>query len=178
MDAMVWLIKQDLVVQVRIRARVFARPGIKKQAWRRLWYRRREKWLKGGKHRKASTTSGATGSSSRNRDYDETPKAGINGYEAVDPLDATVPPPKTEVSYLEYDPDLEMDSDSQDGESAETAEDVRGMMFSEDQEHPSEIPKFEGSFIFHPSRAQKDEARWLRVIREHADDVWASKFDL
>ena len=166
MDAMVWLLKQDLVVQVRIRARVFARPEVKEAAWRRLWTRRREKWLKRRRRRKGSTVSRVTS--------DETPRA-ID--DPVDPLDATAPPPR-QMNDLEYDPDLEMDSDNEEGGESNDSAEIHGMTFTEDQMEPTEIPQFEESFIFRPSRAQKDEARWLRVIREGPDEVWASKFDL
>lgn len=77
-------------------------------------------------------------------------------------------------SFLDYDPDLEMDSDPGEGETAH----LHDLEFSIDVTEPEEVPIFAGSFIFRPARAQKDEARWLRVIRESADAVWASKFDL
>lgn len=84
---------------------------------------------------------------------------------------------------MDYDPELELDSDGGDGDGPQSYED---MTFSEEVTEPEEIPSFTGSFIFKPGRAQKDEARWLRVIREQGvsvngerrDEVWASKFDL
>jgi hypothetical protein len=112
-----------------------------------------------------------------------TPRANIfGGGESKDPMDATVPLPKDgslglDMSYMDYDPDLEMDSDLGEGEEA----DLRDMKFEMDVLEPNkqDIPTFGGSFIFKPARAQKDEARWLRAIRDGvADEVWASKFDL
>ncbi|ORX39153.1 nitrogen permease regulator of amino acid transport activity 3-domain-containing protein [Kockovaella imperatae] len=166
LDALVWLLKQDLVVQVRIRCRVFARPEVKEIAWRRLWARRRGKWLRRKRERKIKSADDDLG----------TPRA---RDDAIDPLDASVPPLRKDNSNdLEYDPDLEMDSDNEDGAETSDAAEIHGMKFSEDQEEPTDVPHFEESFIFRPARAQKDEARWLRVIREGADEVWASKFDL
>lgn len=83
-------------------------------------------------------------------------------------------------SFMDYDPDLEMDSDLNEDDEGGEAEDAYDMEFSleSDEPLPEQIPKFEGSFIFRPARAQKDEARWLRVIREPVEEVWASKFDL
>ena len=92
----------------------------------------------------------------------------------VNPLDTATPP--TQQSSGDTS-DFEVDSDVNEDEDDE-APDRHNMGFSLEDLEPKEIPKFEGSFIFHPSRAQKDETRWLRVIREQADDVWASKFDL
>jgi hypothetical protein len=88
-----------------------------------------------------------------------------------------------EQSYMDYDPELELDSDVGDGDAPQTFDD---MVFSEDVTEPEDIPAFRGSFIFKPGRAQKEEARWLRVIREQGvsvtgerrDEIWASKFDL
>lgn len=84
---------------------------------------------------------------------------------------------------MDYDPELELDSDVGDGDAPQYFDD---MTFSEDVLEPEEMPTFAGTFIFKPGRAQKDEARWLRVIREQGvstqaerrDEVWASKFDL
>ena len=104
------------------------------------------------------------------------------------PMESTIPPPQIngvsgtdspapgmESSYLDYDPEVEVDSDLGEGEGQ-----VGDMWFSADQNEPSpaDVPKFTGSFIFKPGRAQKDEARWLRVIRESGGEIWASKFDL
>lgn len=88
-----------------------------------------------------------------------------------------------EQSYMDYDPDLELDSDVGDGDAPQAYDD---MTFSEDVTEPENVPTFVGTFIFKPARAQKDEARWMRVIREQGvstqgerrDEVWASKFDL
>lgn len=84
---------------------------------------------------------------------------------------------------MDYDPELELDSDVGDGDAPQSYD---GMTFSEDEPEPLEVPTFAGTFIFKPGRAQKEEARWLRVIREQGvstqgerrDEVWASKFDL
>ncbi|ORY33121.1 nitrogen permease regulator of amino acid transport activity 3-domain-containing protein [Naematelia encephala] len=169
MDALVWLLKQDLVVQVHTRARIFARPEVKRKAWLKLWHRRRERWLKA--------------QSQKPTEYDNeeddliTPRAA--GFEEQsDPLNAvTVPPPRMEQSYMDYDPDLEMDSDVGENDLVDGLDSVK---FSKDLDEPelSNMPRFEGSFIFKPGRAQKDEMRWLRIIRETADELTASKFDL
>ncbi|WVF65410.1 hypothetical protein IAT40_000137 [Kwoniella sp. CBS 6097] len=174
MAALIWLLKQDLVVQAHTRARVFARKEVKVEAWKRLWRRRREKWLHGQKDGIKSPPS----------DSDLiTPRASEN---FINPLDVTVSPPNpnkgmaSPTEYLAFDPSTEMDSDEDNAGMAGAGESGFQMTFSLDVEEPmrSEIPKFESSFIFKPSRAQKDEARWLRVIREAADEVTASKFDL
>ncbi|KIR71983.1 hypothetical protein I310_04033 [Cryptococcus deuterogattii CA1014] len=188
MSALLWLLKQDLVVQVHTRARVFAKSEIKVEAWKRLWYRRRQRWIEITKERTEREKALAQSPS----DHSDilTPRASESH---TNPLDATtfsslgttpiantftVPLPngnsKLEHSYMDYDPALEMDSDEEfDGLNGP-------QKFSLDAAHPAkhEIPNFESSFIFKPARAQKDEARWLRVIREKADEVWASKFDL
>jgi hypothetical protein len=157
MDALIWLLKQDLVVQVHTRARVFARPEIKEAAWRKLWHRRRDRWL-------------------RSQAYEKSPdlrtRRALNGN--GNPMDATVPPPKMDQSFMDFDPDLEMDSDMGEGDTGH----LHDMDFSMNVVEPENVPEFGASFIFKPARAQKDEARWLRVIRESADAVWASKFDL
>lgn len=188
MSALLWLLKQDLVVQVHTRARVFAKSEIKVEAWKRLWYRRRQRWIEMTNERLEREKTLARSPSDQSDIL--TPRASENH---TNPLDATsfsslgttpiantftVPPPnsssKLDHSYMDYDPALEMDSDEEfDGLNGP-------QKFSLDVAHPTkhEIPNFEPSFIFKPARAQKDEARWLRVIREKADEVWASKFDL
>jgi hypothetical protein len=100
-----------------------------------------------------------------------TPKASVQ----INPLETPIPP--TKESSGDSSDDFEVDSDVNEDED-ESAPDRHNMGFSLEELEPKDIPKFEGSFIFHPARAQKDETRWLRVIREQADDVWASKFDL
>lgn len=167
MDALIWLLKQDLVVQAHLRARVFASPEIKSQAWLKLWKRRRERWLNVRTEQPLDQSTSDL----------VTPRAVEH---QLNPLETapTVPEPKgmgMDQSFMDYDPDLEMDSDLGEGEMASQYED-----FSVDMVEPrsGEVPKFVGSFIFKPARASKDEARWLRVIREGADEVWASKFDL
>ncbi|WWD06885.1 hypothetical protein V865_004982 [Kwoniella europaea PYCC6329] len=185
MSALIWLLKQDLVVQVHTRARVYARKEVKIEAWKRLWKRRREKWLDLQKEKEKERDLAAVNNSPTIQvieDSEEmiTPKASI--HPTSNPLDSiTVPPPKKpsrmEQSYMDYDPALEMDSDEDIENQSHHAE---FQNFKVDVEEPSkaEIPKFESSFIFRPSRAQKEEARWLRVIREGNDEVTASKFDL
>lgn len=89
--------------------------------------------------------------------------------------------PDLSLSFLDYDPELELDSDVGEQEGFKSdIERLESMKFSVHSKEPdkSEIPNFEGSFILRPARAVKEEARWLRVIREGADEVWASKFDL
>jgi hypothetical protein len=82
-------------------------------------------------------------------------------------------------SYMDYDPELELDSDVGEGEGRDQDK-LDSMNFTVDKTEPTrdEIPQFEASFIYNPSRAMKEEARWLRTIRETADEVWASKFDI
>ncbi|TYJ54856.1 hypothetical protein B9479_004447 [Cryptococcus floricola] len=188
MSALLWMLKQDLVVQVHTRARVFAKKEVMAEAWKRLWYRRRNRWLNIQKNRKEKEKETQGPQSPSGSDL-ITPRASESYPNPIDALISTTPQNKTTVpppnhsapkareyhhSFLSYDPALEMDSDEEfDG--------VRNkQQFSEEVEHPSknEIPSFESSFIFKPARAQKDEARWLRVIRGRADEVWASKFDL
>lgn len=103
-----------------------------------------------------------------------TPKA----EKRIDPLDVSVPPPKSPAKVDNDTSDYEADSDvNEDGEdgSAERYD----MGFSIDELEPKDVPKFEGSFVFHPATAQKDETRWLRAISEQSsDEVWASRFDV
>jgi hypothetical protein len=239
--AITWLLRSDLVQQARVRARVVASPAVKDAAWRRLWHRRRNKWLR---ERTASMTSRAsTGSRGSRPSFGAnsmsqrapsssaaasvvlSPKAEMaalprrsasgsvsagtgasaaGGSEggtsaALNPLEtvlasrvprlANAPPTSLDVtrtattdSYLDYDSDLEMDSDVE-GDGDGPAEDTRILFgeFSVNQQEPAAgtVPTFTGSFIFHPAQAQKDEARWLRIIREHnSDPVLRSRFDL
>ncbi|KAK8844116.1 hypothetical protein IAR55_006910 [Kwoniella newhampshirensis] len=180
MAALVWLLKQDLVVQIHTRARVFARKEVKVEAWKRLWKRRRERWLSAQKDREnTDIMRSPTGSDLI------TPRA-VNGV-VSNPIDsmaitATVPSPKVRTdqqpSYMDYDPALEMDSDEEFDTQGQGHSTAVSFSVHVDQPPKSEIPNFESSFIFKPARAQKEEARWLRVIREASDEVWASKFDL
>ena len=203
-EALIWLMKHDLVIQVHIRARIYARPEIKREAWLKLWHRRRTRWL-AARDRRASLSNTSTKSPrspggdslistdsrptlSRSFTSDQvTPRA----VKTMNPLESipTVPAPQQhgpmtmEQSYMDYDPELELDSDGGDDDGPQTYGD---MAFTEDVTEPEDVPTFTGSFIFKPGRAQKDEARWLRVIREQGvsvtgerrDEVWASKFDL
>jgi len=162
LDALVWLIKQDLVVQVHTRARIYARAEIKETAWRKLWHRRRARWLR--------RITKSTKTPMMSPVDMTTPKALFH----INPLDNAVPPSKKGSGDSS---DFEVDSDVNEDEDDETP-DRHNMGFKADELEPKEVPKFTGSFIFHPARAQKDETRWLRVIREQADEVWASKFDL
>ena len=172
LDALIWLLKHDLVVQVHTRARIYARAEVKETAWRKLWHRRRERWL--SVRRKSSSSAKSTKSPMTSPDDLITPRA--TEENRFNPMEASVPPPKIDASFMEYDLDLEMDSDlnEDDAENSEKHE----MVFSMNETEPKTVPRFEGSFIFKPARAQKDEARWLRVIREPVEEVWASKFDL
>ncbi|WWC91075.1 uncharacterized protein L201_006016 [Kwoniella dendrophila CBS 6074] len=198
MSALIWLLRQDIVVQVHTRARVYARKEIKVEAWKRLWRRRREKWLKLQEKQKELLTKSPTGSDLI------TPRASENPIN--NPLDSfgtsmlsTVPSPKRsdynnnnigpygglDRSFLDYDPALEMDSDEDVNSNDNNINGNNSISdkfshFKIDQDEPlkSEIPKFQSSFIFKPARAQKDESRWLRVVRESNDEVTASKFDL
>lgn len=169
MNALIWLLKNDLVVQVHSRTRIFASPQVKDEAWRNLWHRRRKRWLENlekGKQSPAET-------SQLNALELITPRAGDHG----NPLDemVSVPPPYSlDRSYLGFDPDLEMDSDLGEGDNDTKTR----MEFSLDVKEPQNVPGFTASFIFKPAKAQKDEARWIRVIRETGDEVSASKFDL
>lgn len=221
LDALVWLLKQDLVVQVHTRARIFARPEVKEIAWRKLWKRRRERWLRKRSSTQPSTrklsrssATSATSTTTTSRSASgtisktpimspveslTTPRANHATFAGErNPMDSigarlspSVPPPMgmsprlqranpMDQSFMDYDPDLEMDSDLNEDDEGGEAEDAYDMEFSleSDEPLPEQIPKFEGSFIFRPARAQKDEARWLRVIREPVEEVWASKFDL
>jgi hypothetical protein len=170
LDALIWLLKMDLVVQVHSRARIFARPEVKAKAWTKLWHRRRNRWL--ASHVKGNVDS----PTSEVLDDMITPRAGDN---ATDPMEVTIPPSGgMDSSYMDYDPDLEMDSDLGEGEDANTLQDMKFEMGVEEPDE-RDVPVFHSTFIFKPARAQKDEARWLRVIREGVkDEVWASKFDL
>lgn len=100
-----------------------------------------------------------------------TPRASLH----VNPLENTVSSPRKGSGDLS---DFEVDSDVNEDDEDDDTPDRHNMGFRMEELEPKEIPKFQGSFIFHPARAQKDETRWLRVIREQADEVWASKFDL
>ncbi|KAK4688354.1 nitrogen permease regulator 3, partial [Tremellales sp. Uapishka_1] len=168
MNALIWLLKHDLVVQVHTRARIFARPEIKQAAWRKLWFRRRGRWLDQKRRAELEALDLVT------------PRA---SDAALNPLEKemSVPPPangveSTPMGFTAYDSDLEMDSDL--GEDSEAPTPSSEMEFSEDVKEPERTPSFMGSFIFKPAKAQKEEARWIRVIREAGGDIWASKFDL
>jgi hypothetical protein len=175
-DVLLWLLRQDLVVQVHTRARIFARPEVKEAAWRRLWHRRRERWLANQKQDDSMASIVPTERSGPPSPSDLiTPRAVLGIY----PMELVTPGGGMAQWYMDYDPDLEMDSDVEEGEASDEAGE-HGMVFSLEESEPARevVPNFSGSFIFKPARAQKDEARWLRVIREGHDEVWASKFDL
>ena len=157
MDALVWMLRRDLVVQLHTRVRVVARAEVKELAWRRLWTRRRERWLR----RRAKAAAAQDGS----------PISSIDGGELETPK-----PGQTNDDPFGFDSDFAADSD--ENEDDDGTPEFIDMGFSEDEAEPKDVPSFEASFIFRPGRAQKDEMRWLRVIREGVDDVWASKFDL
>lgn len=207
--AVTWLLRNDLVQQYRVRARVIASSAVKEAAWRRLWHRRRNKWLRertasmtsktsaGSKGSRpsfsASTTVGAvtTVSTLTSPKSDmATPRAGDTLLDSAYasrvprlPGGLEVTRTATTESFLDYDSDLEMDSDVE-GDGPPAGEGENGTTFGEfrvDEPEPAAgtVPKFSASFIFFPAKAQKEEARWLRVIREHSGDpVLRSRFDL
>lgn len=162
LECLLWLLRQDLLVQVHMRVRIFARREVKVEAWRRAWCRGREKWLKKEQRQRALEDM-------------ETPRAeNVGSYPSV-------PPPgmaydrRGSVITLENLSDLELDSDRDDGPAAG---DSGGFTYSVEEDKPPMPPKFEDSFIFKPARALKEETRWLKVIKDSQDEVWASKFDL
>lgn len=205
LDALVWLLQNDLVLQAHTRIRIFARPEVKEIAWRRLWTRRRQRWLANRAASIRSAPSSVSGSVPRHDDELITPRAdrrdldpletssdksrsssrapsrpasrlhGLTGTETT----ASNTPTYLTQSYMDYDPELELDSDVGEGEGRDHDK-LDSMNFTVERSEPTkeEIPQFEASFIYSPARANKDEARWLRIIRETADEVWASKFDI
>lgn len=183
MEALIWLIKQDLVVQVHTRVRVYARSEIKEVAWRKLWHRRRERWLKrlanAVKTPLASPEDLVTPRAEKRPD----PMGAIplpKGRQAQ-PNGRSKPLAPDEAADFEVNSDSDSGSDSdvnEDESEDEAAPDRYNMGFSLEETEPTNVPRFEGSFIFRPSRAQKDEARWLRAIREQVDEVLASVFDV
>lgn len=203
--AITWLLKNDLVRQLHVYARVVASAAVKEAAWRKLWQRRRQRWLL----RKASVTSstaeggaGGVGGGAGERPHRPSISGGVAGLA----VDMVSPKSDREAGYaarvprsplvlrgkglaqaalaveeeLEeaYDSELEMDSDL----------DVAGSdddMFNEDEfelsAQPSKksVPRFTSSFILKPAKARKDEQRWLRIIREQVSDpILQSRFDL
>lgn len=214
--AITWLLRNDLVLQSHVRARVIVSPAVKETAWRRLWHRRRNKWLRERKASMTSTRSSLSRPSFTSPGTDASPKSDLITPRAVvveqsNPMDGfatRVPRPSppgvstvlkreaartatsvsnplelrettTFTSYLDYDSDLEMDSDVEGDEAPAGEGENAFAQFSVDETEPSIVPSFSSSFIFLPAHAQKDEARWLRVIREHTtDQVMRSRFDL
>lgn len=216
--AITWLLKNDLVRQVHVYARVIASSAVKEAAWRKLWQRRRARWLRAQRARKASHGSSGPG--------DERPKrpsmsGGVSGSFTL-ASDMTSPKgdlglgtPRTEpgnpmgtgyanrvprsplvlrgkglaqtavvveegeAEEADYSSELEMDSDL-DGDGGHMDDDLGDEDFENlQQPKKSSIPKFSSSFILKPAKAQKDEQRWLRVIRETVPDPIAqSRFDL
>jgi hypothetical protein len=168
LDCLLWLLRQDLLVQVHMRVRILARREVKVEAWRRAWYRGRDKWLK--KELRQRTLAAEL----------ETPTA--ESYATSFP---TVPPPasaaavdrRPSVLTLADLSDLELDSDREDG-AVGGAVPEGGFTYSMEEENPPVPPQFEDSFIFKPASALKEETRWLKVIKDAQDEVWASKFDL
>jgi hypothetical protein len=205
MRALIWLLREDLVVQVHTRARIFARPEIKVKAYLALWHRRRGRWLalKEEENRAGSNSAVAA---VRTPEMDETDLVTPKASDHLNPMDTQVGrtdhpglvEPNTtgssprmkalDLSPTDYDSELEMDSDLGEGEETHergsggggggTGTDLEEFSMDVLEPDDTEIPAFTASFIFKPAKAQKDEARWLRVIRERAEGVWASKFDL
>lgn len=199
--AVAWLLRNDLVTQAHVRARVVASGAIKEAAWRRLWHRRRRRWLR---ERRDSQASQASASTNRSRPSFGESAAGMVASPNSDRTDgntlssgwpqlaARVPRTPLAVTrtlsmgetLADPDSDFEMDSDVEGDDVAEVIRPPPGLDSTEgeyelDVDEPNNVPSFSASFIFHPSRAQKDEARWLRVIRERTSDaVMRSRFDM
>lgn len=197
--AVAWLLRNDLVMQAHQRARVVASGAIKEATWRRLWHRRRRRWLRERRDSQASHISNTSKGSRPS--FGE---AGVVASPTSDradqvtlgsgwpPLAARVPRTPLAVTrtlsmgetLADPDSDFEMDSDVEGDDVAEEVKPPPGVGCTEEEyslevEEPEKVPTFSASFIFHPSRAQKDEARWLRLIRERTSDaVMRSRFDM
>lgn len=227
MRAVAWLLRNDLVVQAHVRARVIASASVKEAAWLKLWHRRRRRWLR---ERKASVTS-VSGVSARSRpSFGE---AGVGSAGSASGMSAfgkaTSPDargeregsamsgsgawaarvPRTPLAVTRtlsvgdtIDQESEFDVESDDGVDDDGDGDEEGGVagrwrmlrpplgpglercaatasYSLDEGEPAKTPAFGASFIFHPAQAQKDEARWLRIVRERTPDpVLRSRFDL
>ncbi|BEJ00691.1 hypothetical protein CcaverHIS631_0505480 [Cutaneotrichosporon cavernicola] len=209
--AVAWLLRNDLVIQAHVRARVIASASVKEAAWLKLWHRRRRRWLR---ERKMSVASGG---SARSRPSFGEGSVGSGNAIAVNAAIATSPDrdgwaarvPKTPLAVTRTlsvgetaDAESEYDLDSDDGLDDDGDGDEESgaagrwrllrpplgpgierclatASYSLDEPEPVKTPMFGASFIFHPAQAQKDEARWLRVVRERTPDpVLRSRFDL
>ncbi|KAL1407680.1 Nitrogen permease regulator 3 [Vanrija albida] len=203
-QAITWLLRNDLVLQSHVRARVVASPVVKEAAWRRMWHRRRKRWLR-EKVRTVSMTSNTSNWSNTSSGVlpGASPVSDKNGLPSSESFAARVPRPAGSVdrtyeraleftrtlsldpsyldsdSELEFDSDVDADGDGGDGGRNDAEGDCQVVQFSLKENEPTRVPKFHESFIFNPARAQKDEARWLRVIRRTTTDaVLQSRFDL
>lgn len=230
--AITWLLKNDLVRQVHVYARVIASSSVKEAAWRKLWQRRRARWLRAQRARKASHGSSGPGGPGDERPKRPSMSGGVSGSFTLtsdmtspkgDPGLGTLGTPRAEPgnplgagyanrvprsplvlrgkglaqaavvveeedgdgavaggdssSELEMDSDLDGDGDGhvRDDELGDDNFDFENLQ----QPKKSSVPKFSSSFILKPAKAQKDEQRWLRVIRETVPDPIAqSRFDL
>jgi hypothetical protein len=213
MRAVAWLLRNDLVIQAHVRARVIASASVKEAAWLKLWHKRRRRWLR---ERKMSVTSGGS-AKSRPSFGDGGGSVGSANAIAVNAAKATSPDregwaarvPKTPLAVTRTlsigetaDAESEFDLESDDGLDDDGDGDEEGGVagrwrmlrpplgpglercaatasYSLDEPEPVKTPMFGASFIFRPAQAQKDEARWLRVVRERTPDpVLRSRFDL
>lgn len=223
--AITWLLKNDLVRQVHVYARVIASSAVKEAAWRKLWQRRRARWLRAQRARKAShgssgphderppvrrpsMTGGMAGSFQLTAPDVTSPKdIGLGGTPRGEPGNplaigtgyanrvprsplvlrgkglaqtAVVVEEAVVQEEEDYDSELEMDSDLDgDGDGHVHDDAIDDEDFELQQPKKSSVPKFASSFIVKPAKAQKDEQRWLRIIRETVPDPIAqSRFDL
>ncbi|KAL7421353.1 Nitrogen permease regulator 3 [Cryptotrichosporon argae] len=229
--ALTWLLSHDLVVQTHTRARLVARAAVKREAWVRLWRRRRNKWMRRRSVASSDRDALALGDG-HGHGQGHGQGAGLAGSLAASLRLSSLLTADQNQTYdqmMAYDPDLEADSDVEDelgggiigipsslaglyaGDgsvgsvatgagagagavdviSSSRASDRRSSVvaapaagsarFWADVADPedADVPAFASGFIVNPARAQKDEARWIRVIRDGAQDaVMASQFDL
>ncbi|EIW66106.1 hypothetical protein TREMEDRAFT_35553 [Tremella mesenterica DSM 1558] len=189
--ALVWLLAHDLVVQLHTRARIVATPEVKLEAWKRLWYRRRARWVE--RIRLTQLRESRRVSETPHPVDKTTAQAADESNLMIEPSQPSLETshmtsPMTRLSQLQqpppdlpdtFDPELEIDSDAAEDTGVGIGMEMK-MIFNIDQNDPDpkDFPNFQPTFIFRPARAQKEEARWLRVIREKADELLASKFDL
>ncbi|GMK55302.1 hypothetical protein CspeluHIS016_0203580 [Cutaneotrichosporon spelunceum] len=207
MRAIVWLLRNDLVMQAHVRARVIASASVKEAAWLKFWHRRRRRWLR---ERKLSGASGgASGGSARSRpSFGETSAAQMVMAAAANKATSPDRPDRLSdrdrgdwaarvpkiplavtrtmsVGTADVDSEYDLSSDDDDERwrllrpPLGPGMDHTVVAYSLDEAEPTAMPTFGASFIFHPAQAHKDEARWLRVVRERTPDpVLRSRFDL